>query len=244
MISIAIANYNRVDMTMESFSKVLDNDLIDEIIILDDYSDIELYSELWFKIEKINTNKILLYRNAENLGPFINKYRAVKKCKNEWVILLDCDNIIDNQYIDIITQIDKEDDVLYCPEVLFKLNKDGFKFSYNQFNNIVLDKTNIRKYIKIRECVACMNTGNYLVNRRMYMDVVETKYLQGVVDARLAKLDTFYFNYLWMSNGYRMKVVPGLGYEHRIHDGSYYLKNSKLLASIQKELVKLLNKWR
>jgi len=236
MISVAITNYNRVDMTIESFIKIIDNELIDDIIILDDCSDIKLYGELWEKVESLHTNHVKLYRNAVNVGPFLNKYIAIQKCKNDWAILLDCDNIIDNDYVKLLSDIDKQDDILYCPENLFRLNKAGVKYSYKKFNNLFVDKINVRRYVKHRMFRALLNTGNYLVHRKSYMEVVE----RSAADERLSKLDSFYFNYLWLSRGNRMKVVPDLGYEHRIHNGSYYLKNSKLFVAIQGELIKML----
>jgi len=238
MISVAITNYNRVDMTIESFSKIIDNDLVDDIVILDDCSDMKLYGELWDRVEALNANHVLLYRNAVNVGPFLNKYRAVQKCKNDWVILLDCDNIIDNDYVELLSNIDKEDDILYCPESLFRLNKAGIKYSYHKFNNLFVDKINVRRYVRHRMFRALLNTGNYLVHRERYMEVVE----QSVANERLSKLDSLYFNYLWLSMGYRMKVVPNLWYEHRIHKDSYYLRNAKLFVSIQGELIKMLKK--
>ena len=234
MISLAIANYNRAEMTIESFAQVLDNGLVDDIVIMDDYSEPDIYVKLWNAVNNLNTNNVYLIRNAENYGAFLNKYRAVKQCKNDWVIVLDCDNIIDGSYIKIASTLDKKEDVLYCPEVLYSLGKEKEQWNYSEFNKGPLDKWNIKEHIESALFGTCMNTGNFLVNRKEYIDVVEL----SKIDKRLCLLDSFYFNYLWVAKMNKMQVVPGLGYEHRIHDGSYYRKNKKLFATIHSELVK------
>jgi glycosyltransferase involved in cell wall biosynthesis len=233
MISLAIANYNRVEMTIESFIQVLDNDLVGEIVIVDDYSDINIYAELWNKIQELHTDKVFLLRNAENKGAFLNKYEAVKKCTGDWVILLDCDNKIDNDYIEKVNALDKKQDTLYCPEVIYSLHKTKIQWLYKEFNTLVLDKWNIKSYIEDKLFGTCMNTGNFFFNRQEYLDVVEL----SRIDKRLYMLDSFYFNYLWLAKSNKMVVVPDLYYEHRIHDGSYYLKNKNNFVKIHRALV-------
>jgi len=234
MISLAIANFNRHDMVLESFIRVMENDLVGEIIILDDYSDIEIYAKLWNIINGLNTNKVFLLRNAENKGAFFNKYEAVKRCTGDWVILLDCDNIIDNDYIDKVVALDKKVDTMYCPEVLFSLNKEREQWNYSEFNKLTIDKNNAKDYIDNKMFGTWMNTGNFFFNKQEYIDVVEL----SKIDKQLYMLDSFYMNYLWLAKSNKMVVVPELCYEHRIHDGSYYLKNKKRFVYIHKELVK------
>jgi hypothetical protein len=228
MISLAIANYDRVEMTIESFIQVLGNALVGEIIIQDDFSDVNKYAKLWNLIQGLNTDKVKLYRNVENIGPFLNKYKVVKQCNNEWCILLDCDNIIDNDYIEKVSNLEKDKDTIYCPEVMYKLNKEGVNWTYKEFNTLDIDRTNVKEHIDNSVFSTWLNTGNYFFNRQRYTDVVE----QTVLDVRLSTLDSFYFSYLWLLQGYKLKIVPELSYIHRVHDGSYYLNNRKALRSV------------
>lgn len=232
MISLAIANYNRAEMTIESFIQVINNDLVAEIIILDDYSDIEIYRKLQNLINNLNTNKVKLYRNEKNLGSFLNKYETVKRCSSDWVILLDCDNIIENNYIEIISKLNKEEDMLYCPEVLYKLDKKGINWTYKKFNHLIINKKNAKTYLDNSPFGVWLNTGNYFFNKQKYITTIE----QTKKDDRLSLLDSFYFNYLWLANGYRMRIVPDLYYIHRVHADSYYLKNKEKFADIHQEI--------
>ena len=233
MISIAIANYNRSDMTIEAFAKVLDNPFVSEVVIVDDFSDIEVYEDLARKIEGLD--KVVLYRNDENLGPFWNKREAVRRCRNEWVILLDCDNSIDNDYINFAENIEKRNDTIYCPAVVRILRPEGGQWDFTRLSGGI-DENTAKDFVDIRLFKILMNTGNYLVNRGWYMDIVEYR----TISADLSELDTFYFNYLWIEAGNRLSVEGGMTYIHRIHDDSYYLKNADLFLSIQKRLTNLI----
>ena len=233
MISIAIANYNRSDMTMEAFAKVLDNPFVSEVVIVDDCSDVEVYEDLARKIEGLD--KVVLYRNDENLGPFLNKAEAVWNCTSEWVIILDCDNIIDNDYINFAENIEKRNDTIYCPAVVRILRPEGGQWDFTLLSGGV-DKNTAKDFVDIRLFKILMNTGNYLINRKACLNT----FVARMFSADLSELDTFYFNYLWIESGGLLSVTSGLTYIHRIHDDSYYLKNADLFLSIQKRLTNLI----
>ena len=124
MFTIAITTYNRLDLVIDSFSSVLDNELIDEIVIVDDCSEDTLFNNLKNKLDELKSDKIKLYRNESNLKPLMNKLEAVKHSKNEWVILLDSDNKLNDNYIDTIKNIGKDKNTLYIPEKLLHFNGD------------------------------------------------------------------------------------------------------------------------
>jgi len=216
-------------MVMEAFKKVLCNPLIDEIIILDDHSSPEIFCELWNLVNNLDNDKVKLYRNSKNLQPLLNKYELVKKCKNDWVIMLDSDNIIDDNYIKSVSKLDTENDVVYCPEVLYAAeDKTHVHWNYKEFNQVFIDKDNVKKYMNNGLFTTWMNTGNYFFNRKTYLNVIE----DNEKDERLSVSDSFYFSYLWLLSGGRMKVVPDLYYIHRIHEGSYYLNHKKILPPL------------
>jgi len=219
MISLAITTFNRTTLTIESFINIIDNDFIDEIVIVDDCSDqIDIWDELVFLTAEYD--KVKLYRNDVNLGIYGNKHMAVSLCKNEWVILFDSDNVINNDYIDCIRNIIVDKSVIYCPEILYEVD-DGVVFNFTQFskNNITCDVIVDNIYKDIFQ--ALLNTCNYLVNKEEYLRVRKT----GTGTDTAA--DTIHFAYLWFLSGNTMCVVPNLYYIHRLHSDSGWLKDSK-----------------
>ena len=121
MITLAITTYNRTDFVIESFSSVLDNDHINEVVIVDDFSDIDIYNDLKSKIESIDNHKIKLYRNDFNLKPLLNKLEAIKFSQNDWVILLDSDNKITNEYVNLVWSLQKNENTYWVLNIIFIL---------------------------------------------------------------------------------------------------------------------------
>ena len=239
MISLAITNFNRSDSVIESFVQVLNNDFISEIVIVDDYSDALSYISLWNLINNLNNDKIKLHRNDANLKPFRNKYEAVKKCSNDWVILLDSDNIIANDYIKIVKHLDRKDDIIYNPETLYSANKKSVDWCYKDFNKVIIDKSNVKKYMELPNFGTFLNTGNYFFNRNKYLQIIE-----GCDnDVKLSVNDAIYFSYLWLLNGNRIKVVPDLSYIHRATEDSWWSINSEKCILAASEIIKRIEKW-
>ena len=232
-LSLVIPTFNRTDFVIEAFNQVLANPVINEIVISDDFSDCEVYIKLWNLINNLNAEKIKLFRNDENLGPLLNKYEAVKKCKNGWIIMVDSDNRIDNDYIEKIIQLSSlEEDTLYCPERLMEIN-GKVNFSYHEYRDLIISKDNVKKYIDNINFECWMNTGNYFFNRKAYLRNVEN----NKIDSKLCLTDSVYFSYLWLLSGNRMQIVPDLYYVHRIHKGSWWQNHSKDCVRLTTEIV-------
>jgi len=239
MISLAITNFNRSDSVIESFIQALNNDFISEIVIVDDHSKGILYINLWNLINKLDNDKIKLYRNDTNLRPFKNKYEAVRRCNNDWVILVDSDNIIDNSYIKIVKRLDKEDDIIYNPETLYRANKKSVGWCYKDFNKLIIDKNNVKKYMDLPYFEAFLNTGNYFVNRDKYLQIIK----ETQEDTKLSVNDAIYFSYLWLLNGNRIKVVPDLYYIHRATKDSWWVVNNRKCILSASEITKKIKEW-
>jgi len=239
MISLAITSYNRSDSVIESFIQVIDNPLINEIVIVDDCSIHEEYIKLWNLVNNLDNAKVILYRNKENLRPFKNKYTAVLKCSNDWVILLDSDNIIDNNYIETVSGVDKDEKVLYIPEILYRKDKESIGWNYEEFNEFRIDRTNVKNYIDKPYFEALLNTGNHFFNRNRYMQIVE----RTREDRTLSVNDAIYFSYLWLLRRNKIKVVPGLYYIHQASKDSWWTVHSKECRFSASEITTKIKRW-
>ena len=238
-ISLAITSFNRSNSVIEAFIQVVDNSLISEIIIVDDHSEKAEYIKLWNLINNLRDDKITLLRNEVNLGPFKNKYTAVKACRNDWVILLDSDNMIDNNYVNIVAGLSKEEDILYVAETLYREDKE-IGWSYADFNELIITKKNAKNYIDRQYFEALLNTGNHFFNRARYIQVVESTKENPVLSVN----DAIYFSYLWLQNRKMMKVVPGLYYTHRATKDSWWATNSKACSLSASEITAKIKRWK
>jgi GT2 family glycosyltransferase len=225
-ISYAILTHNEGEYNDKLFSLLTKfKRKEDEIVIVDDFSDINIYNKLYELIKVLNTdNKIKLLRNDENLKPFLNKIKAVKSCKNDWIILLDSDNKISDDYVNKVLSINRNNKTVYIPQLLVREDDKGW--DYFDFRDIDFNKDNI-KNILIQEsptslnAETMLNTGNFFINRDSYIKTIE----DSEIDISISTNDSLYFSYLWLKNGNIIKVLPDLKYYHYVHDGSWYIKN-------------------
>lgn len=210
-ISLAIPNYNRTDMIIEAFEKVYDDERISEIVISDDCSDIHTYYKLVELFKEFP--KVRMYRNQENLDCYKNKMKAVGLSFNEWVILLDSDNIISPNYLYEIYSIPVWDrNTIYTPSFAAP------NFDFRNFEGIEITKHNVSAYLDQPLFETMLNAANYFVNRDEYL-----KAWDDSVDPVTS--DSIYMAYRWLSAGNKIKVVPYLTYEHRVHPQSHYQNN-------------------
>lgn len=233
MLSLAITTYNRIDLVIESFSKVYDHPMIDEIVICDDASETECFLKLGQLIcDHPAFEKIKLSTHSENLGMSRNKCKAISKCKNDWVIILDSDNVLEVEYVDALFNLGSSfgETFIFCPQ---------FAAPDYDFSDLptIIDKSNAKDLLHIKEFRIFLNTCNYVVNKEKYLEVY--RYNQDIKES-----DTIWFNYLWLKAGYSFYIVPGMKYFHRRHAGSgwlngdheYNLKKADELQNLIKEL--------
>lgn len=232
-ISLAITSYNRYEMTIESFAQVIEDPRIDDIVILDDYSTDNSYERLrdYFK----GNEKVRVIRQAQNRGMLVNKFHAVGYARNEWVILLDSDNKIDTSYIDAFFNIatlgdDHEFCVIYAPEFARPT------FDYRKFSGKTINSGNVKALIKDSMGACLLNTCNYVVRKDTYVKVFRD-------NISIKGTDTLWFNYLWLKDGNSIYVVPGMQYDHLVHDHSTWKEhanyNMKMADSINKKILAL-----
>lgn len=226
-ISICIPTWERTDMLFESFNKVKDNDNVSEIVIVDDNSSVEVWDEISKRAK--GNEKIKMFRNEKNLDCYRNKRRAIELSSNDWIIILDSDNIIDFSYLYHIFQLQEwKSNTIYAPSFAEP------NFNYKQFEGLTITKSNVARYIKEPMFMTLLNTFNFFINRNEYLKIWD-----GSVDPVTS--DSEYFNYCWLNAGNKIYVVPDLQYKHRVHDNSHFKKNNHRTNGFDKIVKQKLN---
>jgi glycosyltransferase involved in cell wall biosynthesis len=212
-ISACFTNYNRTDLLFKAIKPFLNDDRIDEIVISDDNSDPEMFYIV--VREYFGNEKVKIYRNNHNMDCYKNKREAVKLATNEWVLLLDSDNVFDTKFIDtIFSQQPWNNTWAYAPEWARP------HFNFTQISGVGISKNNINTYIDKGSCETMLNAMNYFVNRAEFLRVWD-----GSCDPVTS--DSLFQNYNWLRGGNTVYVTPGLQYEHQVHSGSHYQQNVK-----------------
>jgi glycosyltransferase involved in cell wall biosynthesis len=209
-ISLCYTTYNRVVPILESVSKIHDHPAVDEIIICDDASSEEIYSELSAVMSAYP--KVRLFKNKENLDCYRNKFQSVSLASNEFVCLWDSDNVFGYDYLDKIISIEWDEKTILAPSFAKP------HFDYRAYANHVVDKENVAALFDMPMFQTALNTCNFFVNRDGYL-----KAWNGAVDPVTS--DSIYFCYSWLAAGNRIHIVDGLEYDHPISDDSHYKSN-------------------
>lgn len=216
-ISICLTHFNRSDMIERAIEKIIDDDRVSEIVIVDDNSDES--HKAWLQTFAKPHDKIRIVWNASNLGCYRNKREAISKSSNEFCFILDSDNIFDKHYIDHIYAYGLWDkNTIYAPS-------KAKPFDYTAFEGRILTKMNISKFVGKKLFDAMMNTMNYFVNRDEYLRVWDS-------EAKPYAIDSIYQNLQWIAAGNKFFVVPGMEYEHTIHTGSLYMAEGHLTQEL------------
>lgn len=202
-VSVCIPTYNRNNLLFESFTQILNDDRVDDIVIVDDCSNPEILAEIQQKIKFLK--KVTLYRQPVNVGVYENKAAAVSKAKNEYCIIFDSDNVLTTDYLDKIYSVEWKSKTILSPDFAKPV------FDYRAFSGLTINKTNVAQYAyqKGFDCLA--NTHNFFVHRDSYLSVWQQR-------DRILGADSIYFLYLWLMAGNDFHVLKGLEYDHRVGD--------------------------
>jgi len=216
-MTAAFTNYNRTDLLFEAIAPFLADERITEIVISDDQSSDDVYQTVLWKYNGVD--KVKIYRNETNLDCYKNKRQAVSLATNEWVLLLDSDNIFSPEFIEtIFSQQPFNKTWAYAPEWARP------HFNFRAIAGTGISKNNVASILPNGSCSTMLNAMNYLVNRDEFLRVWD-----GSVDPVTS--DSLFQNYNWLKGGNTIYVVPELQYDHRVHDGSHYQKNVRRTPS-------------
>ncbi len=220
-LSLCITTWNRVELTLKCFEDVVDDPLVDEIVIVDDCSNDDSYTQLAEAVK--NMPKVKLYRNETNLDCYLNKREAISKATNPWCVLFDSDNTITKQYIDKIYEQTWSEHIALMPDWAEPT------FCYTEFSGLYIDRFNVNNYMGSPFFETCLNCMNYFVNRDFYLKVFDES-----IDPVTS--DSLFQNYNWLRHGGSIHIVKDLRYSHLVHNGSHYRNNCHRTGNFHEEL--------
>lgn len=209
-ISICIPTWNRVDSTIESFFDVYDDNRIGCIVIVDDASTDGSYEKLKSITDYLS--KVRLYRNDVNQDCYKNKMISVSHCPTDYCILLDSDNKISTSYIDKIYNEIWDEKTILTPDFAMP------NFDFRAYSGMVVSRKNVADYIDKPMFEVMCNAANYFVSKKQYLKVFD-KSIDPVTS------DSIFQFYNWLKEDGKVKIVSGMQYDHKVHDGSHYQNN-------------------
>lgn len=102
--SIIIPTYKRYDFLKQSlYSAVNQKTVFDyEIVISDNDAEGEKSGKILELINKVNSDKVVYYKNEKNIGIYGNTLRAAQLAHGRYVVLLNDDDLLHSRYLEIV----------------------------------------------------------------------------------------------------------------------------------------------
>jgi glycosyltransferase involved in cell wall biosynthesis len=223
-ITMAITTYNRPELTIECFKDIASHPRIVEVVIVDDCSTPENFEKLWDYLDEYPSAWMRM--NPANVGVLNNKCEAVKFSDTDFVLLADSDNKFSRDYLEALPE-KLSLDTIYMPEFAEP------NFDFTEFSGLTIDKSNIGEYIDEPLFQVMLNAGNMVVPRQNFIDTF-------VPNDQIKESDVIWINYNWFKAGFKMYIVPGMRYDHKVHPGSSWLRNAEYNIEKGKEIVELI----
>ena len=233
-ISCVIPTFNRDKLTCRAVKSAVAYDRVAEVIVVDDASTDAKLASLETEISALQTPKVRLVKNPTNLGMFRNKLNAIRQANNEWVILLDSDNYLMDQYMNSIPT-EPQENFVYCPTFSHGANSD-----YRFLNGTDIDLAKFRELLSAGDIkVNCFfNTGNTLLPKTPFLRAMENE-----PNTIPYACDSVFMLFLWLKYGEstKAKAVEGMEYFHETkHPENEEKSNYVSLESQSKEFFKSL----
>lgn len=216
-ISACFTTYQRTSLLYEAVTPFLSDERVNEIIISDDHSEERITAEIQKRYA--DNHKVKVHRNPKNLDCYHNKAKSIELATNEWVLILDSDNIFSRGFVDRIENLwvaGLNEKHIYQPEWA----QPHFDFRY--LSGKTIHRTNVAELVDDPEkgstTGTLLNAMNYFVNRSEYLRIFDPT-MNPVTS------DSIYQNYRWLNAGNWIYVVPDLWYGHRVHENSHYRQN-------------------
>lgn len=213
--SVAIPHYNRGALIYRPLFNLLCHPAVEEVVIVDDGSDPKEFAALEKALDDLGLRgRVVIHRRDLNLGALETKRECVERSSSEWVLILDSDNTVFNNYLDALASLKAlSPDTFYCagwafphfPFYEFEGLRIGFEMAGKLTNSGALRQ------------VYVINDGNYLVHRESYVRSVS-----GIGGIASDVADVMLVNYRWLSHGGFLEVLKGPSYFHRVHEGSFW----------------------
>lgn len=106
-----------------------------EVIIIDDGSKKEEFDLLKKSIKSIHNKNLVLLQNGQNMGAGYSKNRAIDVAKGEYIIFLDCDDYVsDNYFENILKSIDETSADCIITDIYMKTENNTYKEPLVEFN--------------------------------------------------------------------------------------------------------------
>lgn len=220
MVSIVITAYNVEKYLEKSIRSAIQDGVKEIIVVVDKPTDSSL--EIAKRLEKENS-LVCVIENEVNVGAGLSRRYGINKAKGEYVLLLDGDDYLDDNYIAPLLQRAKETDADIVSSGIKIINEDGSWKAESYGNSTTTGNDKISRFWGER--IVFMN--NKIIRRNLY-NFVPYNHRRFVEDTPTI------IPILWYAN--KVEYVDMLGYNYVMRQESLTHTTNQLKDVIYKGL--------
>lgn len=202
IITIAIPTYKRANLLKEALDSALKQKYFDnyDVIVVDNNPERNDETELLINEYYKNNERLSYYKNAENIGMAGNWNRLYLLAKAEWVIMLHDDDILYNDYLDIMFN----NIMRKHPEF------DAYKPPMNEFNTLPVPE-------RTKKNITYRNVKIHDLYRRNIIDVPSGLCMKKDIVIQCGGFDSEFYP----ASDYEMYIrILAKGYKFMLMNGS------------------------
>lgn len=214
-LSVAIPTMNRWRFLEQTVETYLASPHIAEITVTDENgSDVAaIYEKFGASTDAMKLN---LHTNLTRMGPYMNKYEAIRASNSEWVALLDSDNTFtDTDYFGPLAARDFTNPLtIWAPAAVRFVNEStgATEQPFLEYDGLIVNKENWSTVASTAAGRRLLNDGNYVLNRTFALAALPPLSMSVTSGA-----DTFIANYYLVAAGAQICFTATLGYTHVVH---------------------------
>lgn len=139
-VSITIPTYRRPELLKEAVESAINQDGYEdyEIIIVDNDTTGEFAAQIIEMLKSFASDKVVYYRNQENIGMFGNWNRCIELATGEWMTILNDDDVVSVTYLYkmmfVLQSFSSDVARLECLHKVF--GNDGIRFNNIEHNSL------------------------------------------------------------------------------------------------------------
>ena len=229
VLTIAIATMRRWSFLKDSLPLYLARPEVGEVVVCDETG--EDYEAI------INSSfgthpKLRLYKNPTRLGIYENKLKAASLATQDWIAVLDSDNLFNDEWFDQLSTVVFDSKTIVASADFKNLNVETGQVSYpcKQFSGRVINRMNWNFTLRQPGWNFLLNDGNWIIPKAA-VAALPTNEKSGNWEAA----DAIYMLRQFIVAGFNIYYAPDLVYTHIVHPGSSWIqsaeKSGKIFAS-------------
>lgn len=198
-----------------------------ELVIVNDSPELEVDAETG---QPLNDIHIRIIKNKRNSGIHFSRAAGLKASGGEYIVFLDQDDVIDNQYLLKQYKKIRNNDIVVCGGI-HKYSDHSVRLYKNRYQFECVKQ--FKKYIKIRQMIA--SPGQCLIRRKAVPD----EWCEMILQNNGA--DDFFLWILMFAKGIQFEVNDEILYNHVITGKNCSADLRKMDASVNEMLECLKN---